>query len=313
MHALKGIVFKSTGSWYTIRGEDNKEIACRIKGKLRLKGMRTTNPLTVGDVVQYELEDNGQGIITDVEPRKNHLIRRSVNLSKREHLIAANIDLALLMVTVENPLTLTGFIDRFLVSVGAYHIPAVILINKKDAFNKKSSHIANEWKEVYLNIGYRVEIISVNDSNDLKMVKELIENKTIVISGHSGVGKSSIINAINPDLKLGTGEISEAHGTGTHKTTFSEMFELQKQTYIIDTPGIKSLGIIDIEKQDLSHYFPEFLTKISECKFHNCLHVNEPSCAVKNALEKGDIQDWRYKNYLDMLESDAESYRGLDY
>ena len=296
-----------------MRADGDKEIACRIKGKLRLKGMRTTNPLAVGDVVYFELEKSGQGIITDLEPRKNHLIRRSVNLSKREHLIAANIDLALLMVTVDNPVTLTGFIDRFLVSVGAYHIPAVILINKKDAFTESSEAVAQDWKKVYSKIGYPVDIISVSDKKDVARVKKLIKGKVIVISGHSGVGKSSLINAINPELDLQTGEISEAHGTGTHKTTFSEMFEIMPYTFVIDTPGIKSLGVIDIDKQNLSHYFPEFLARIPACKFNNCLHKNEPSCAVKKALDDGEIQDWRYRNYLDILESEAENYRGLDY
>lgn len=296
-----------------MKAENGEEVSCRIKGKLRLKGIRSTNPVTVGDVVIFELEESGNGIIKDLEPRKNHLIRRSVNLSKREHLIAANIDLAIPMVTVENPVTLPGFIDRFLVSVGAYHIPAVILINKSDLLQGESLAKADEWKSVYTDIGYRVEIISVNNKNDIDNVKDIIQGKTIVISGHSGVGKSSLLNAINPDLKLGIGEISEAYGTGTHKTTFSEMFELSENTYVIDTPGIKSLGILDIQEQDLSHYFPEFLSRISECKFNNCLHINEPSCAIKEALKKGEIKDWRYRNYLDMLQSDSENYRGLDY
>ena len=307
---LEGIVYKSTGSWYLVKSE-NKFFECRIKGKIRLKDISTTNPIAVGDQVQFELESDGKGIISDILPRENYIIRKSVNLSKQYHIIASNIDISVLVVTLNNPVTSTNFIDRFLVSCQAYDIPVIIAFNKKDTYINKESIEIKKLIDMYKLIGYKCELISAKYGDGVDEIIRLIKNKTCIISGHSGVGKSTLINSISPNLKLKTKEISSSHKQGKHTTTYAEMYDLDSDIKIIDTPGIRGFGLVEITKYELGDFFPEFFEAKQKCKFKNCLHLDEPDCNVKNKIKQGKIFESRYNTYLDMLK-DQNIYRKSD-
>ncbi|EKY09899.1 ribosome small subunit-dependent GTPase A [Capnocytophaga sp. Marseille-Q4570] len=311
---MRGLVYKSTGSWYTVKEENSGVFyQCRIKGKMRLKGIKNTNPVAVGDYVAFQQEEGLQGVITAVEERQNYIIRKSVNLSKQTHIIAANIDLAFLVVTLNNPPTSTTFIDRFLVTAEAYSIKTVLLFNKVDTYTPDELAEVKYLAQLYRKVGYECIGISATTGKNIEKVKETMRGKTCVVSGHSGAGKSTLINAIAPQLALKTGEISLQHQQGQHTTTFAEMFDLPFGAHIIDTPGIKGFGMVEIDKHELTDYFPEFFALKEDCKFNNCLHTDEPHCAVKEALENDEIAWSRYKSYLQILEGDEESYRIMNY
>lgn len=306
-------MYKSTGSWYSIKAEDGQFHDCRIKGKFRIKGIKSTNPVAVGDGVTFELETVGDetlGIITGISDRRNYIIRKSVNLSKQVHIIAANLDQAFLMVTLNNPTTYTSFIDRFLVTAEAYDIPAVLLFNKMDSYDTEEIVEIEYLIDLYKRIGYTTIPISAKDGDNVEKVRELMIEKTSLFSGNSGVGKSTLINALEPGLELKTAEISEQHLQGQHTTTFAEMYDLSFNARIIDTPGIRGFGIVEMEREELSDYFPEFFALKAQCKFNNCLHLDEPKCAIKAGLESGELAWSRYRSYVQMLEEDVtESYR----
>jgi ribosome biogenesis GTPase len=312
---MTGTVYKSTGSWYVVKATDGQFYECRIKGKFRIKGIKSTNPVSVGDVVDFELEDTEEkrGVINDIHDRKNYIIRKSVNLSKQTHIIAANIDRVFLLITLNNPVTFTGFIDRFLVTAEAYNVEAILLFNKIDTYNEDELLEIKYLAALYRSIGYTCIGISAVTGKNVDKVKELMVGKTSMFSGHSGVGKSTLINAIEPSLELKTAEISKQHMQGQHTTTFAEMFDLSFNAQIIDTPGIKGFGIVEMDKNEIGDYFPEFFALKSECKFNNCLHVNEPKCAVKEALDNDALSWSRYKSYRQMLEGDEENYRIDEY
>lgn len=311
---MRGLVYKSTGSWYTVKEENSGVFyQCRIKGKMRLKGIKNTNPVAVGDYVAFQQEEGLQGVITAVEERQNYIIRKSVNLSKQTHIIAANIDLAFLVITLNNPPTSTTFIDRFLVTAEAYSIKTVLLFNKIDTYTPDELAEVKYLAQLYRKVGYECIGISATTGKNIEKVKETMRGKTCVVSGHSGAGKSTLINAIAPQLALKTGEISLQHQQGQHTTTFAEMFDLPFGAHIIDTPGIKGFGMVEIDKHELTDYFPEFFALKEHCKFNNCLHTDEPHCAVKEALENDEIAWSRYKSYLQILEGDEESYRIMNY
>jgi len=296
---MQGLITKSTGSWYQVQTKDGKRYDCRIKGKFRIKGLTTTNPIAVGDVVDFELEPEQQtGVINKLHDRKNYIIRKSINLSKQAQVIAANLDLALLVVTLASPRTSLGFIDRFLVTAEAYGIPAGIIFNKLDLFSEEGLKILADYKSIYENIGYSCLKVSALKKTGIKEVEAVLKDKTTLFSGHSGVGKSTLLNTILPGMEVRTAEISDWSDTGRHTTTFAEMFELPFGGFLIDTPGIRELGVIDIEKQELSHFFPEMRELLNQCRFHNCRHINEPGCAVLAALEAGKIEPSRYESYL---------------
>lgn len=308
---MQGIVTKSTGSWYTVRTSDGNYTECRIRGKFRMEGIKNTNPVSVGDVVTFELEPQKEtGVINKIHPRKNYIIRRSVNLSKQTHIIAANIDRAFLLVTVANPVTLTSFIDRFVATAEAYSIPVILLFNKIDSFDEFQLEEKEALKAVYEDIGYDCIDVSAVTGENIELVKELMIDKVSLFSGHSGVGKSTLINLIEPKLNLKTAKLTEQHGLGQHTTTFAEMFELSFGGFIIDTPGIKGFGVVDFEKQEVGDYFPEIFHFKQFCKFNNCLHLEEPGCAVLDAVEQDEIAFSRYRSYVQMLEND-ENYRGV--
>lgn len=295
---MQGLVTKSTGSWYQVRSGD-QTIDCRIKGKFRTKGITTTNPLAVGDVVDFEMEPEQEtGVVTNLHQRKNYIIRKSINLSKQAQIIAANLDLALLVVTLASPRTSLGFIDRFLVTAEAYGITACLIFNKLDLFSEEGLEILADYQAIYEDIGYACYSVSALAGTNIDTVQDLLKDKVTLFSGHSGVGKSSLINSLLPDLDLRTHMISDWSDKGMHTTTFAEMFELPQGGYIIDTPGIRELGVIDIEKQELSHFFPEMRGLMNQCRFNNCRHINEPGCAVLAAIEAGDIALSRYDSYL---------------
>jgi len=296
---MEGLVTKSTGSWYQVLTNEGQKYDCRIKGIFRTKGITTTNPIAVGDRVDFEMEpEQGTAVITKLHPRKNYIIRKSVNLSKQAQIIAANLDQALLIVTLASPRTSLGFIDRFLVTAEAYDVPAALVFNKLDLFSNEGLEILAEYKAIYENIGYPCYEVSALNGTNVDQVSAIIKDKMTLFSGHSGVGKSSLINALVPELKLRTTEISEWHDKGVHTTTFAEMFELPQGGYIIDTPGIRELGVIDIEKNELSHFFPEMRALLNQCRFNSCRHINEPGCAVIKAVEEGEIELSRYESYL---------------
>ncbi|SDG54258.1 ribosome small subunit-dependent GTPase A [Psychroflexus sediminis] len=310
---MKAVVYKSTGSWYYVKAEDGEIYNSRIKGKFRLKGIKSTNPVAVGDHVEIDTEKKGDetiGIIKEIYDRKNYIIRKSVNLSKQTHIIAANIDVAFLLITHNNPPTSTTFIDRFLVTAEAYHIRTVLLINKVDAYSMEEFAEMKFLAELYRDIGYTCIGISAETGENIDQVKELMKDKVSVFAGHSGVGKSTLVNAIEPGLNIKTSEISEQHRQGQHTTTFAEMHELYFGGQIIDTPGIRGFGVVDIDKYTLDNYFPEFFELKTHCKFNNCIHVDEPQCAVKEALAEDKIAYSRYKSYLQILEGEEdESFR----
>jgi ribosome biogenesis GTPase / thiamine phosphate phosphatase len=311
---MKGIVIKSTGSWYSVRLDDGEQIEARIKGKFRLKGIRTTNPIAVGDVVHLSEEDDGTAVINEIEKRKNYIIRKSINLSKKSHILAANIDQAILIVTISQPKTYTAFIDRFLITAEAYHIPTVIVFNKIDLYSDQEKGTLSFLKKSYEKIGYQCLEVSATEKTNLGRVIEIMKDKVSMVSGHSGVGKTTLLNCIEPELSLKTNEISEMHKAGKHTTTFAEMFKLSFGGYIIDTPGIKAFGLIEFKKEELSHYFLEMRERLKDCNFNNCLHINEPKCAIKEAVENDEILGFRYQNYLGMYNDDEdENYRGLGY
>jgi ribosome biogenesis GTPase len=300
---MDGIVVKSTGSWYEVMKPSGEIINCRLKGKFRLQGLKHTNPVTVGDKINYEMEPNSEnGVIFSIEPRKNYIIRKSSNLSKQTHIIASNIDQAILMVTIAFPTTSLGFIDRFLVTAEAYHIPTTIIFNKVDLCTNGLEDVLQETIDLYhKKVGYAYLKTSVNDKIGLAEVKELLQNKTTLVAGHSGVGKSSLLNAIEPNLNLRTGIISKTSFNGQHTTTFAQMHPLSFGGFIIDTPGIREFGVVDLNNAELSHYFKEMKPFIGKCKFNNCQHIHEPQCAVLEALEAGQIPAERYQSYLSIM------------
>ena len=309
---MTGTVYKSTGSWYYVKSTENKFYNCRIKGKFRMKGIKSTNPIAVGDIVDFDLDetvDEVNGIITEIHDRKNYIVRKSVNLSKQTHIIASNIDICFLIVTINNPVTTTSFIDRFLVTAKAYGIEAVIIFNKIDTFDEATLDEQLYLQHIYSEIGYQCLRVSATDNKGISELMELMKGKVSMFSGHSGVGKSTLVNAIEPTLNLKTKEISNTHAQGQHTTTFAEMFDLSNDIRIIDTPGIRGFGVVDMEKQEISDYFPEFIAIKHNCKFNNCLHKDEPKCAIKEALERDEITWSRYNSYLKILEGDEEHYR----
>ncbi len=312
----KGNVLKSTGKWYIVELEDGSVVDCRIRGKIRLDGLRTTNPIAVGDVVILAdgTDDEGKRMIVDFEKRENYIVRKSTNLSKQMQILAANVDRAYLLVTLKNPVTHLAFIDRFLVSAESFRIPATLLINKIDLYSEDELEYAHALAYMYSSIGYPTELVRADDPKTVAHLREEINGKQVMISGHSGVGKSTLVNALDSTLNLRTGEISRAHLQGQHTTTFAEMHRLSSGGYIIDTPGIRAFGIVDLEKDVISHYFPEMRERMHQCKFHNCRHLNEPHCAVKDALEKGDIFESRYETYVQLMTEDPnEIYRKSEY
>lgn len=304
---IKGRVIKSTGSWYRVKLNNSSILECRIKGNLRLKGVRSTNPVAVGDIVHIEYENNtDNGIIVDIEDRKNFIVRKSINLSKKLHILAANIDCVFIIITIKNPRTPYGFIDRMLVTAEAYGIPASIIFNKRDTWNDEDQTLANEIKNVYQAAGYNIYSITALEKNDTEQFKSLLKNKITLLIGHSGTGKSTLINSLNPDLNIKTSEISTVHLQGRHTTTFAEMHPLDDNTFIIDSPGIREFGLINMDKYELSHYFPEMRDLLNQCRFDNCLHLQEPGCAVKQAVKENKIPFTRYRSYISMIEEETE-------
>lgn len=299
---------KSTGSWYSVQMESGEVLDCRIKGKFRMKGIKTTNPVAVGDVVEVEVNPDG-AVINRIEDRKNYIIRKSTNLSKEAHIIAANVDQAVLVVTVNHPVTSTVFIDRFLASVEAYRIPAILVFNKIDLYDDEDLLLLGALTQIYMQAGYECLHVSSLTGEGMEDVVTALKDKVTVFSGLSGVGKSSLINRVEPGLKLKVAEISDSHDTGKHTTTFAEMFPLSFGGYIVDTPGIRAFGLIHMEKTEISHYFPEIFKRASECRFYNCTHIHEPGCAVLEAVEKGEISESRYFSYVSMFEEGDEKYR----
>jgi len=303
---MQGIIIRSTGSWYDILTEEKSILKGRLRGKFKIQGLKVTNPIAVGDRVVFEIEKGAEqsAFITDILPRENYIIRKSVHKTGQGHLIAANIDQLMLIATLVFPRTSLGFIDRFLVTAETFRIPAVLVFNKYDLFDEEVLEYFEGLKKIYEPLGYKVLLTSAIEKKGLEELESLLLNKKTLVSGHSGVGKSSLINAISPNLNLKTSEISDFSSKGVHTTTFAEMFEIKDNTFIIDTPGIKELGLMDVGDEELSHYFPEMRTKMNECKFHNCRHLEEPKCAVRDAVEKGEIALSRYESYLSILQND---------
>jgi len=303
---LKGKILKSTGKWYVVEMEDGSIVNCRIRGKMRMSNLRTTNPVAVGDqvLISDEEDEDGNRVIFDYEERKNYIVRKSTNLSKQMQVLAANIDQAYLLVTMKSPETHLAFIDRFLVAAESFRIPTTILFNKIDIYNEDELEYIDALAYLYKKAGYMSYKISANNSEDVAFLKEKINGNQVMISGHSGVGKSTLVNALDDSLDLRVGEISTANEQGKHTTTFAEMFKLKSGGYIIDTPGIRAFGIVNLEKEVISHYFPEMRELLNECKYNNCLHLNEPKCAVKTAVENGGISESRYATYHQLMNED---------
>jgi ribosome biogenesis GTPase / thiamine phosphate phosphatase len=307
---MRARVYKSTGSWYTVKTEDGNFSMARIKGIFKIDGITSTNPIAVGDWVNIEVEAGGEEggmMITGIDERNNYINRQSPANKYQHHIIASNLDQSLLLATLKDPKTSQGFIDRFLVAGEAYHIPSIIIFNKSDIYRKKEMDLFEERKEMYESVGYKVILMSIADKTGLEGVEEILRNKTSLLSGHSGVGKSSFINFIVPGMGLKTQDVSGWSGKGIHTTTFAEMYDLPLlNAHIIDTPGIREFGLVDIPRQELSHYFPEMRSRLMDCQFNNCLHVNEPGCAIKKALNEGKLSFNRYVSYCMMLESIEE-------
>lgn len=304
---MRGLVIKNTGSWYTVRTEDGREIGSKIKGNFRLRDIRSTNPVAVGDRVRIEINKEGTAFITEIEDRKNYIIRRASNLSKQSHILAANLDQAMLIVTVNYPITTTVFIDRFLATAEAYRIPVKLVFNKIDRYTKEDAQYMEALIALYSEIGYPCSKLCARSEEGLDALKADLKDKISLLSGHSGVGKSTIINKLVPGVNLRTGDISEYHNKGMHTTTFSEMIPLPEGGYLIDTPGIKGFGTIEMEGVEISHYFPEIFKFSADCKFNNCSHRHEPGCAVLQAVEEHYISESRYKSYLSILDDKQES------
>ncbi len=302
---MKALIYKSTGSWYLAKTEDGKAYNTRIKGIFKMDGLSSTNPIAVGDEVEIEKQEDADNtaMITHIHDRKNYIARSSPHNRMQHHIVASNLDQTLLFATLKNPKTSQGFIDRFLVAAEAFHVPAVIVFNKSDLYKNKEMDKFNALKEVYETIGYKVILTSAETGQGIENLKQVLENKTTLLSGHSGVGKSSFINIIFPEINLRTQEVSGWSGKGLHTTTFAEMFDLPYGGKIIDTPGIREFGIIDIPKQELSHYFPEMRALIDQCQFNNCLHINEPECAIKEAVNENKIAVERYISYCSILDT----------
>ena len=310
----KGTVYRSTGSWYDVKLENGDFIKARIQGKFRNFAVRTTNPVSVGDHVEVWINDNNEGVIKNIHPRKNYIIRKSVNLSKEAHIIASNLDLAILLVTVVSPLTSPGFIDRFTVTAQAYNIPLLIVFNKVEIYDSKAIKKLELLEKSYFNAGYQTMRISVLENIGVEHLKKKIQDKSVLVSGNSGAGKSTLINKLIPDLKLKVGKISETHNKGKHTTTFAEMFDYDNLTKIIDTPGIKGFGLVDFDKEELAIYFPEMLSILNQCRFHNCKHISEPGCEVLKQLKNNNFSNTRYQSYLAMYNEDGDSnYRKNNY
>lgn len=303
---MRGLVIRNTGSWYHVKTDDGRIVECKIKGNFRLKGIKSTNPIAVGDYVRIIINQEGTAFITEIEDRKNYIIRRSSNLSKQSHILAANLDQCMLVVTVNYPETSTIFIDRFLASAEAYRIPVKLIFNKVDAYSDEESYYMEALINMYTHIGYPCFKISALKNEGIDIIKEELKGRVTLFSGHSGVGKSTLINRILPGINIKTAEISSYHNKGTHTTTFSEMFPVPGEGYIIDTPGIKGFGTFDMDEEEISHYFPEIFKVSSNCRYNNCTHRQEPGCAVRDAVEQHFISESRYTSYLNMLEDKEE-------
>lgn len=307
---MHGLVVKNTGSWYQVKTDEGQLINCKIKGNFRLKGIRSTNPIAVGDGVQIIVNNEGTAFISEIDDRKNYIIRKASNLSKQSHILAANLDQCMLIVTINYPETSTVFIDRFLASAEAYRVPVTLLFNKIDRYNEDEYRLLQELTKLYSSISYPCFSISAKKQTGIDDVREALKGKITLFSGNSGVGKSTLINTLLPDLNLKTGEISDAHNTGMHTTTFSEMFEFEDNGYIIDTPGIKGFGTFDMKDEEVGHYFKEIFQVSANCKYNNCTHTHEPGCAVLEAVENHQISLSRYTSYLSILEDkDERKYR----
>jgi ribosome biogenesis GTPase / thiamine phosphate phosphatase len=307
---MKALIYKSTGSWYVAKAENGKTYNARIKGIFKIDGITSSNPLAVGDEVDLEEESEiNTAIITEIYDRRNYVARSSPHRKSQKHIVASNIDQSILFATLKEPRTSQGFIDRFLVSCEAFHVQAMIVFNKADIYRDKEMKKFEEMKGLYEQVGYKVFLTSVINHQGVDEIKQLLKNKTTLVSGHSGVGKSSLLNALFPELELRTQIVSGWSGKGQHTTTFAEMFDLPSGGKIIDTPGVKEFGIVDISKQELSHYFPEMRKRLNDCQFNNCMHINEPGCAIKDAVAKGEIPEERYVSYYNILESiDDKNY-----
>jgi ribosome biogenesis GTPase / thiamine phosphate phosphatase len=305
---MKALVYKSTGSWYILKDEAGRTYNARIKGVLKIDGITSTNPIAVGDIVTVEMENEGESTltITAIGERKNYIARRSPHNKYQHHIVASNLDQSLLFATLKDPKTSQGFIDRFLITSEAYHVPAIIVFNKADLYRKKETEKFRELKGMYEKIGYKILSVSVEKNTGMEDVLDILKDKVTLLSGHSGVGKSSFINSLFPELQLKTQDVSGWSGKGMHTTTFAEMFDLPAGGKVIDTPGIRELGLVDITRQELSHYYPEMRMLINDCQFNNCLHMNEPGCAVKEAVSRNEIHMERYLSYCNILDSIEE-------
>ncbi len=302
---MQALIYKSTGSWYIAKAENNQFYNARIKGIFKIDDITSTNPIAVGDIVTLDLEseDGNTAMISDIEARKNYIARSSPHNRNQHHIIASNLDQTLLFATIKEPRTSNGFIDRFLVSSEAFHVPAVLVFNKWDIYKKKELALFEEFKQIYTSVGYEVVKLSMQTGEGLDEIKQLLRDKTTLLSGHSGVGKSTFINAILPGKQLRTTEVSNWSGKGMHTTTFAEMFDLPFGGRLIDTPGIREFGVIDVSKQELSHYFPEMRRLLTNCYYNNCLHINEPGCAIKEAVNESIVSVERYASYLSLMDT----------